>query len=187
MSPRIKRGYWLSTALGVVIALSYPEAGRAQPQAIGTPDRGDPINLLSRKAGSTEAGSGATKAPEEPYGGQLYCPVTGLKLGLKQEAVKVQTSIGEQKPGFFASLFGQKPTPGVVIYVCCPECAEKVRQNPGPYLSSLITDRGVKSNYTYATAPAQRPVSNSLTPNSLPTTAPNGGQTPQQPVRTIQP
>jgi hypothetical protein len=100
--------------------------------------------------------SGTRVAPPEPYGGQIFCPVTGIKLGLNQPPTAVQTTIGEQKPSFFARLFGAKPVAGMVIYVCCPQCAERVRANPEPYLTEIIADRATFT-FTYATAPAQRP------------------------------
>jgi hypothetical protein len=97
-----------------------------------------------------------TRPDPGPYGGQIFCPVSGAKLGLQQAAVPVQTSIGEEKPGFFARLFGQKGTPGVVIYACCPECAEKIRNDPHKYYRQVVIDM---SNYLhgYERAPAQRP------------------------------
>jgi hypothetical protein len=177
MNPGPRRGYRLSVVLSTAFAvLACADAARAQPSGIGPADRGDPINQLNRKAPPIKDGSGGTtEVPKEPYEGQIYCPVTGNKLGLKQEPVKVQTSIGEQKPGFFARIFGRKPTPGAVIYVCCPECAEKVRQNPYRYYSDVVVDRGTLSSYSYATAPAQRPAAQGPTPNRLPATAANGG------------
>jgi hypothetical protein len=176
MNPGPRRGYRLSVALSTAIAvLACADAARAQPSAIGPADRGDPINQLNRKAAPIKDGSGGTtEVPKEPYEGQIYCPVTGKKLGLKQEPVKVQTSIGEQQPGFFARIFGKKPTPGAVIYVCCPQCAEKVRTSPYPYYSTVVVDRGTLSSYSYATAPAQRPAANGPTSKPLPTTAANG-------------
>jgi len=99
---------------------------------------------------------GTLVAPPQPYGGQIFCPVTGVKLGLNQPPTAVQTTIGEQKPSFFAKLFGAKPTPGMIIYVCCPQCAERVRANPDTYLTEIIADRACFT-FTYATAPAQRP------------------------------
>jgi hypothetical protein len=97
------------------------------------------------------------KPPTEPYGGQLYCPVTGMKLGLRQPAVPVQTTIGQGQLSFLDKLFGKKPTPGAVIYVCCPHCAEQVRQNPSSYLYQVIADKGSLS-FSYAQAPDKRPV-----------------------------
>jgi hypothetical protein len=93
----------------------------------------------------------------EPYGGQIYCPVTGTKLGLTQPPVPVQTAIGEQKPSFLGKLFGQKAKPGVVIYVCCPACVEKVQKNPDPYLQEVIADKGC-FHFGYGKAPAKRPL-----------------------------
>jgi hypothetical protein len=108
----------------------------------------------------TEYGVGntATTKMVEPYGGQLFCPVTGKKLGLNTPAVAVQTNIGEKKPSFLSRTFGAKTTPGAVIYVCCPACAEKVKMNPEGYLGECIADKSYFSaSFTYANAPAQRP------------------------------
>ena len=99
---------------------------------------------------------GTVTPPPQPYGGQLFCPVTGVKLGLNQPPVPVQTAIGEQKPSWVARMFGAKPVAGAVIYVCCPQCVDKVRSNPEFYLTEVIADRACFT-FTYATAPAQRP------------------------------
>jgi hypothetical protein len=113
----------------------------------------------SRDSKSAEGGGGPGScefATPEPYGGQLFCPVSGTKLGLNQPAVPVQTAIGEQQPSFLGKLFGQKTKPGAVIYACCPECAEKVRGNPLFYYSEVVADKSCFV-FTYATAPSQRP------------------------------
>jgi hypothetical protein len=39
-------------------------------------------------------------------------------------------------------MFGRKPTPGVVIYACCEECAAKVKNDPGSYVVKVIAERG---------------------------------------------
>jgi hypothetical protein len=114
----------------------------------------------------------------EPYGGQLFCPVTGMKLGLNQPAVMVQTNIGEQKPSGLAKLFGKKPVPGAVIYVCCPQCAEQVRRDPERYLGEVVADKAYfSSTFTYAKAPARRPArsgdSSTIEPASYQTPAVN--------------
>lgn len=54
----------------------------------------------------------------------------------------VTTGIGAKQPGFLGKVFGKKPTPGVVIYVCCQDCAAKVKNNPWPYLTEVIAERG---------------------------------------------
>jgi hypothetical protein len=83
--------------------------------------------------------------------------VTGEKLGLQRPAVPVQTAIGEKKPSFFGKLFGKKPTPGAIIYVCGPDRVAKVQSTPSAYLVELIADKSCFS-CTYASAPAQRPL-----------------------------
>jgi len=81
--------------------------------------------------------------------------MTGEKLGLRGPAVPVQTTIGEKKPSFLGKVFGKKPAPGAVIYVCCPDCVAKVQSNPNPYLMELIADKACFA-FTYASAPAKR-------------------------------
>lgn len=105
--------------------------------------------------GGGAGGTDKLSAPE-PYGGQLFCPVTGEKLGLRRPPVPVQTTVGEKKPSFMGKVIGKKGTPGAVIHVCCPDCAAKVQSNPLPYMSELIADRACFA-YTYASAPAKRP------------------------------
>lgn len=56
--------------------------------------------------------------------------------------IPVETSIGAKQPSALGKLFGRKPTPGVVVYVCCQDCAAKVRSNPGTYVVKVIAERG---------------------------------------------
>jgi len=105
--------------------------------------------------GDKEAARKASTA--EPYGGQIFCPVSGKKLGLEQPAVAVQTTIGEEKPSRLGKLLGQKTKPGMVIYACCPACAETIRRDPQTYLTQVIGDRA-SFVFKYANAPPQRPV-----------------------------
>jgi len=113
-----------------------------------------PATGLAQHHGS---GDTADKAlPPEPYGGQLYCPITGTKLGLKQPPVAVQTTIGEKKPSFMEKMFGKKGTPGAIIYVCCPQCVDKARANAPACLNEVIADKACFS-FSYAKAPANRP------------------------------
>jgi hypothetical protein len=100
---------------------------------------------------------GATFKPSnaEPYDGQIFCPVNGVKLGLGQAAVPVQTTIGEEKPTGLSKLL-HKPKPGIVIYACCPECAAEIRKNPQLYLSQVIAAKATLV-FKYATAPDHIP------------------------------
>jgi hypothetical protein len=123
-------------------------------------DPGKPMNMMSRKGSAPTVGEGGVSgdAPVGPYGRQIYCPITGNKLGVKQPAIPVQTAIGEKKASFVGGIFGKKATSGVVIYVCCPACAEKVRQNPEHYLGVVINDTSaISTRYTYETAPPLKP------------------------------
>jgi hypothetical protein len=49
-------------------------------------------------------------------------------------------------------MFGRKPTPGVVIYVCCQQCAAKVKSDPGGYLTKVIAERGAGTREATPTA-----------------------------------
>lgn len=73
------------------------------------------------------------------------CPVTGDKLGSMGPVIPVLTSIGAKQPSLLGKMFGRKPTPGVVIYVCCQDCVAKVRSDPGTYLVRVIGERGGSS------------------------------------------
>jgi hypothetical protein len=143
---------WLGTVLmTAAIMLATPARSPAQRPGGGFD------SPTGHSATSTNPDNVSYKSSKaEPYGGQIYCPVTGKKLGLTQPPVPVQTTIGETQPGFWGKVFGQKPTPGVVIYVCSPECAEPVRKNPQMYLGEVVADKASFS-FTYAQAPAQRP------------------------------
>ena len=77
---------------------------------------------------------------DEPYGGQKVCPVTGNKLGSMGQPVAVDTGIGARQPSALGKLFGRKATPGIVIYVCCQNCAAKVKSDPGAYVTKVIAE-----------------------------------------------
>lgn len=64
--------------------------------------------------------------------------MTGDKLDSAGSAIAVDTGIGSRKPSVLGRLFGSKPTPGVVVYVCCQDCAAKVKSNPAPYVTRVI-------------------------------------------------
>jgi hypothetical protein len=149
--PMQHRMDWLVLVLLAAVSLwLYPAISYAQRHG------GDGRSRDSQHSKGDGTNASYEPASPEPYGGQLFCPVTGKKLGLDQPPVLVQTSIGEKQPTFIAKLFGRKPLPGAVIYVCCPECVEQVRKDPQIYLAEVIADKGFFS-FTYATAPAQRP------------------------------
>jgi hypothetical protein len=147
----LRRSLWAGLGL-TFLAVTLLVCGTTEAQR---PQPGDFDHPPAKRPPRDELG-GTMTPPPQPYGGQLYCPVTGMKLGLNQPPVPVQTAIGEQKPGFFAKLFGAKPTPGLIIYVCCPQCADRVKANPEPYLTEIVADKACFT-FTYATAPAQRP------------------------------
>jgi hypothetical protein len=149
----------LAIALAGVATLAFPALSLAQykPAPGGTMPNTGQTGILDSKNDYGVGNSGTTKLGD-PYGGQLFCPVTGKKLGLTGPAIPVQTSIGEKKPSFLSKTFGAKTTPGAVIYVCCPACAEKVKAQPQLYLGECIADKAYfASSFTYANCPAQRP------------------------------
>lgn len=113
--------------------------------------------MSSSSGASCYGGSVGSSKPSvpEPYGGQVFCPVSGAKLGVRGPAVPVETRVGAAKPSFFGKLVGRKPTPGAVVYVCCPECAAQARAAPEAYLGKVIADRAAYEG-TYAHAPASR-------------------------------
>jgi hypothetical protein len=105
----------------------------------------------------------STSHDPRPYDGQIYCPVTGAKLAADGSAIAVQTTIGEVKPT--RKFFGAKASPGMVIYVCCPECEKKVKSNPQLYAAEVIADHATLS-FTFADAPAQRPGDRGVKPRA---------------------
>jgi hypothetical protein len=69
--------------------------------------------------------------------------VSGEPLGARGPAVPVETvpDTTQQAP-FWRRLFGSPPPPrGIVIYVCCQECAARVKSDPGLYLARVIAQR----------------------------------------------
>jgi hypothetical protein len=66
--------------------------------------------------------------------------VTGDKLGAIGEPIAVDTGIGARKPSVLGKLFGRKPKPGIVVYVCCQDCAATVKSSPGSYVARVIAE-----------------------------------------------
>lgn len=127
-------GLW---ALAVVVAALSAGPGYCHPDHGG--GSAAPAGSRYGLGGSDEPSK--ARAPE-PYGGQKVCPVTGDKLGATGPALPVETGFGAEKPSFLGKLFGRKPTQGLIIYVCCPECAAKVKSDPGAYVVKVIAERG---------------------------------------------
>lgn len=92
--------------------------------------------------------SGSRKS--ELYEGQKLCPVSGDQLGSRGPALPVETGVGARKPSFIGKLFGRKPTPGIVVYACCPECAAQVKKNPDAYVTKMIAEVNGWSNESSA-------------------------------------
>jgi hypothetical protein len=88
--------------------------------------------------------------------------------------VAVQTTIGEIKPSFFEKLFGKKGSPGAVIYVCCPRCAEIVRQDPMRWMQEVIADKGCFDFWCGKAPPSGRLAQASIVKKSAPAIAVNG-------------
>ncbi len=82
--------------------------------------------------------------------------MTGDKLGSLGSVVAVDTGIGAKQPSTLGKLFGRKPTPGIVIFVCCQDCAAKVKSDPGTYLVRVIAEHGGSPMTSAAVSPADR-------------------------------
>lgn len=68
------------------------------------------------------------------------CPVTREPLG--SHPIEVDTGLGKAlKQPLWKKLFGQKPAKGVTIYVCCQDCAAKVRSSPGEYFLKVLDEK----------------------------------------------
>lgn len=152
MSARtLRRSYVPVWLLAILVGTTLTSKGDAQSCCSGGGcSKSEPKDRSS-------GGGGSDKPSPEPYGGQLFCPVTGEKLGLRRPPVPVQTAIGEKKPAMLAKLFGKKGTPGMVIYVCCPDCVATVKSDPQTYLVEVIADRSCFV-CSYGNAQAQRPL-----------------------------
>lgn len=123
--------------LGTIVALAF-----FAPRGFAHPGHGGPEPAPQRKQYGGGSSEPAKPSAPEPYNGQVYCPVTGDKLGSMGPALPVETGIGVKQPSAWGKLFGQKPTNGLVIYVCCQDCAAKVKSDPVPYVTKIITERG---------------------------------------------
>jgi hypothetical protein len=147
-----RRGNWLVLVLGAGFFVLPTSTARAQDIF-----HDDLMKFGSERPTVYGIGNGV-KADYDPgpYDGQIYCPVTGNKLAVDGSAVKVQTTVGAVEPSRTQKFFGAKSSPGMVIYVCCPECAKKVKANPQPYVAEVIADHATIS-FHFAEAPPQRP------------------------------
>lgn len=68
------------------------------------------------------ASAEAASVAQAPNGGQKTCPVTGAKLGSMGTPIPVTVN-------------------GQTVYVCCRDCAAKVRKDPGTYLARVMKER----------------------------------------------
>lgn len=135
--------------LGALASLALPLTGYAQCCGGGSG------SASGKGCCSGEGGSSDKPSMPDPFGGQVFCPVTGEKLGVKGAPVRVETPIGSKKPSFLGKLAGKKPSPGVVLFVCCQDCVAKVQSDPETYVSQVIADKGSYRG-TYASAPASK-------------------------------
>lgn len=54
----------------------------------------------------------------------------------------METQFGRQdKQPLWKKMFGAAPAKGFTVYVCCQECAAKVKSDPGAYVLAIIADR----------------------------------------------
>lgn len=125
----------MAWVLGAIVALSLTALGHAHPGHSGPPP------AAQAKRYGIGASAPAAPRPPEPYNGQVYCPVTGDRIGAMGQPVPVETGIGVKHPTAWGKFIGQKPTNGLMIYVCCPECAAKVKADPAPYVAKVIAER----------------------------------------------
>jgi hypothetical protein len=127
---------WSAGVLGTIVALALTAQGLAHPGHGGT----EPAPQRKQYGGGSSEPD--KPRPPEPYNGQVCCPVTGAKLGSMGPPVPVETGIGAKQPTVWGKLFGQKPTDGLMIYVCCQDCAAQVKSDPVPYVTKVINERG---------------------------------------------
>ncbi|HWG45761.1 MAG TPA: hypothetical protein VN688_23570 [Gemmataceae bacterium] len=73
-------------------------------------------------AGAGYVNSGGQVAAETAYGGQKTCPVSGASLAGIANPLSVVVK-------------------GQTIYVCCQQCAAKVKANPDAYLAKVSAER----------------------------------------------
>ncbi|MBI3411474.1 MAG: hypothetical protein HY040_24360 [Planctomycetes bacterium] len=85
-------------------------------------------------------GSKPKSEPPQPFGGQKLCPVTGEPLG--PQPIAVETSLGRfEKQSIWKKIFGQAQAKGPTIYVCCQQCAAKVRSEPAEYFVRVLEEK----------------------------------------------
>ena|SRR6266446_9496730 len=87
-------------ALATLAPLALPLTGYAQCCASGG-------SSSEKSCCYGEGGSSDKPSMPEPFGGQVFCPVTGEKLGVKGAPLRVETPIGSKKPSFFGKLVGK--------------------------------------------------------------------------------
>ncbi|GEM_PF-7016396 len=46
-----------------------------------------------------------------------------------------------EKQPLWKKMFGQTPAKGLTIYVCCQDCAAKVRSKPGDYFLKVLDEK----------------------------------------------
>lgn len=142
MTTRTLQAGWFLTAM---LMLGVPVAAIGHPGHGGSGPTGPTPAPKRYGSGSSEP---AKPAAPEPYRGQKFCPVTGEPLGSHGDAVQVDIPITTMgKPSFLEKIGLKKQQPqtqNMSIYVCCSECAAKVKSDPNPtsYLVKVIAQRG---------------------------------------------
>lgn len=148
---------WMFVGTLTAFLLSWPTNLLAQCCGGSASYRGPSSGSSSCCSGSESREAPPASAYEPlppPYRGQIYCPVTGEKLGFRRPAE--EALVGGQKPSFVGRLVGKKGTPAKVIYVCCPECVAKAERDASTCLQEVAADKAAFT-FTYASAPPQRP------------------------------
>lgn len=87
----------------------------------------------------------STSPATQPLKEQTVCPVTGEKLGVRGPAIPVEIVRDfTEKPTFLQKVFRRPPEPRFIretIYVCCPECAARVKSDPSRYTLAVYAER----------------------------------------------
>jgi YHS domain-containing protein len=68
------------------------------------------------------SGHNPAEAGMDSFNGQISCPVCGQSLAEGKRPVPVTAK-------------------GITFYACCPDCADKVKMNAGPYLAKVLEER----------------------------------------------
>ncbi len=100
--------------------------------------------------------------------------MSGLQLGSRGQGIAVDTHIRARPPSFWEKAFSRKPLPGLIVYVCCPECAERVKRDPATYIIRVFNEMNgspPETARTYSRANPTQPMPGGGRSASLPSSA----------------